>query len=96
MGATRGEPVIGDIKSLRIECGDCGRERWLKQHELLRGSVSGVTPIRIVMDRLVCADCRDEGSLGRNLIAVPYFFDKRKAIQAEAWATNIRAAQPMG
>lgn len=96
MSATKGEPLIGDIRSLRIECEDCGRERWLKQHELLRGRVSGATPLRLVMSRLICADCRDDGLPGRNLVAVPHFYDRRVAVKAEAWATNIRVALPTG
>jgi uncharacterized protein with PIN domain len=96
MLSLKGEPTIGDVRSLHVECGDCGRERWLKQNEMVRGQVRPQTTLRAYMDKLVCADCRDEGLSGRNLVAVPRFYDRKVAFQAEAWMTNIQAARPTG
>lgn len=92
----KGEPTIGDVRSLHVECADCGRERWLKQNEMLRGPVLGHTTLRAFMDKLVCADCRDEGLSGRNLVAVPRFLSRKAAFQAETWMANIQEARPTG
>ena len=97
MPLVKGEPIVGDIKSLHIECGDCGRERWLTQQDVLRrAGVSETTALRGYMDRLVCADCRSEGQPGRNLIASPQFYDRKAEQRAQVWLTNIQAALPTG
>ena len=94
--ARRGEPTLGEVKCLKIECADCGRERWLQAHQLLRGRATEATTLAAYMDRLVCADCVGEGLPGRNLVAVPVFYDAATRQRAENWRINIRVALPTG
>ena len=88
--------MLGEVRCLNIECGDCGRERWLRPHEFLRGKMTETTPLSDYMNRLVCADCLEDGLTGRNLVAVPTFYEKATQNRAETWRLNSRAARATG
>lgn len=94
--ARKVEPVLGDVRCLKIECADCGRERWLQAHELLRGKATATTPLSEYMNRLICADCRDEELPGRNLVAVPMFYDEAARRRAENWRLSTRVTLATG
>lgn len=94
--ALRGEPRLGAVRCLKIECADCGRERWLQAHEILRGKVTEATLLSDYMNRLVCADCREEDLPGRNLVAIPVFYEEAARRSAENWRTSTRVALARG
>lgn len=53
-------------------------------------------PLSDYMDRLVCADCSAEGLPGRNLVAVPLYYDEATRRRAETWRINTRVALATG
>lgn len=96
MASASREPVLSDIMCLSIECADCGRERWWKERQLYRGGITKDTLLRELVPRLVCAHCREEGHLGKNLHVVPQFYTSTARDKAYRWQLNIQATPAMG
>jgi hypothetical protein len=63
-----GAVSLKDTSGVRVECCDCGRERWLSQPQIRR---LGSGSINDLGSRLYCASCRQEGSPGKNVCISP-------------------------
>lgn len=84
-------PQLGEVQTLRIECCDCGRERWWKEWHLARYHVAPSTPLQAFARRLRCRDCQDQGLVGDSISVVAEFKDGRAAERAEIWARSPAA-----
>ncbi len=90
-------PTLGQVLSLSIECGDCGRARWRKPQELYRlKGVAPSTPLCELGSRLVCSACQLEGMEGRNIVLQAAFSFENDRIRAEAWRANNLGARAVG
>lgn len=87
------EPIIGDVKALQVECGDCGRERWLARHALLKSRITPETSIENLSARFRCSSCLEAGLPGTNIIVTPVFHDAGRARSAELFALNNLATR---
>lgn len=56
--------LVCEFLSLKVECCDCGRERWLTKDRLRR--FRAVT-INELGERLYCTGCRADGLPARNV-----------------------------
>lgn len=90
-------PTLGQVLSLSIECGDCGRNRWRKPQELYRiKGVNSATQVSEIGSRLVCSSCVDEGLPGKNIVIQAAFSFENDRLKAEAWRVSSLAARATG
>lgn len=84
-------PTLEDVRTLRIECADCGRERWWKRSQIARQHIPLETPLSAILPRLCCSCCREEGLPGNNVVVSADFFEP-----AHHAAFNIPATRALG
>jgi hypothetical protein len=58
---------VGEIASLEIECGDCGRLRVWTGRELAKARVPRHVALQRLGGRLFCSWCRAQGGAGTNV-----------------------------
>lgn len=90
------EPVIAQVASISVECGDCGRNRWWRPDQLKRFGVTGNTPLSALSGRIVCSACRAEGLPGATIAIQAAFIDDRQRLRNEARMLNDREVSPEG
>lgn len=78
------EPVVAEVASLSVECGDCGRNRWWRPDQLKRFGVTGNTPLAELSGRIVCSACRADGLPGTAISIQAAFLDERQRVRARA------------
>lgn len=93
---TLGEPLLGQVLSIAIECGDCGRHRWWKPKQIYRTGATAATPVRELASRLACSECIENGEEGRNLSIQAAFSTDLNRARADAYMLNSRAAPDTG
>lgn len=81
MGQGKADPQMGEIRSIHVECADCGRERWLGLGALRRAGVRQEASFTDFSSRLCCMICKAEGSDGRNVSVTPFFHDGREKLK---------------
>jgi hypothetical protein len=92
-----GPATLGQVVSLSVECGDCGRLRWRKPHEFYRmEGIAASTPLSDLGVRLVCSACRAQGAEGRNIVIQAAFSCENDRLAAEAWGLNSREVHAAG
>lgn len=96
MKLTGGEPVLGQVNFISVECSDCGRGRWRKPSELIGRSVTLLTPVSVVCSKFTCSACLDEGMPGKNIAVRVAFVDDAVRIKAEAFTINSREVLSRG
>lgn len=65
--------MMKDVRSVAVECADCGRERWLRLFDLRRHGVREDTPFPRFAQSLRCQTCRADGHPGENVCVTPKF-----------------------
>jgi hypothetical protein len=78
------EMPLGAAARLGVECGDCGRSRWLRPVQLVRRGVTLHTPLADVSSKLSCSACRSEGLGGKNVTVQAFFSRDADRVKAEA------------
>lgn len=94
MGQARGDAQMREIRSVHVECADCGRERWLGVGHLRRARVPQDAYFSEFATRLCCMVCKAEGADGRNVSVTPFFHDEREKLKVVSIST--RAARAAG
>lgn len=79
-----GDPLLADIRTLRVECADCGRERWWKRAQIMRQHIPLTTPLSNLAPRFRCSDCRDQGLPGTNVCVTPDLYDHAEYASSRA------------
>lgn len=92
MSSRTPEMLLGEAGRLGIECGDCGRTRWLKPRQLVgRDGITLHTSLSAIGRRLSCSACTEEGLPGKN-VSLQVWFDKdvdRDRIEAAVLRSQI-------
>ena len=78
------EPVVAEVASLSVECGDCGRNSWWRPDQLKRFGVTGNTPLAELSGRIVCSACRADGLPGTAISIQAAFLDERQRVRGRA------------
>lgn len=84
---------LGAAHKLGIECADCGRNRWIKPTQLVRGKITLHTPLSSVAPKLTCSTCVADGLPGK-AVTVQVFF-MRDADRELAEAEVFRSQQAL-
>lgn len=84
------EPVVAQVVSISVECGDCGRSRWWRPDQLKRFGVTGNTAVAALSARMRCSACRAEGLPGANITIQGAFIDERQRVRSEAQMMSER------
>lgn len=88
------EATLAQCTSVSVECGDCGRTRWLRRAELRH--ISDSTRLSELGLRLFCAACRDDGLSGKSVSLQASFADAMDRERAEAFRLNSRTVLCLG
>lgn len=78
------EALLGEVSSIEIECGDCGRKRWWTPAQIFKTGASKQTAISHLADKLVCQQCKGEGMPGKSITVQAAFYTDLSRLRGEA------------
>lgn len=67
MRTTFGMKKLVDVSRIRINCSDCGRERFWSQDDIRQRGLPGDATINDLGNTLYCKSCRSQGGYGYNV-----------------------------
>lgn len=92
MGQAKADALMSEIRSVHVECADCGRERWFGVGHLKRAQVPADTFFSAFATRLCCMICKAEGGDGRNVSVTPFFHDGREKLKVVSISSRATRA----
>lgn len=89
--------ALGSASRLCVECGDCGRGRWIAPSQLVgRAGLTLHTSLSEVAGRLTCSACSGDGLPGKNVTVQAFFVQDTDRIRAEAAVLKTQSVLSVG